>query len=193
MEKKFTTSQAGLEWMKTELPEKTLVSIANFIWSLCNLPMSHNDAAKEDQIREKFRQEFEVAQKPELNAIHQELGQERGKSEALKEENKTLKEDLLKNIFEIREQNARFMGTNVPSAVIGQNGEDWVFQLLNDDPNMKIEHVATGSGGGLGDFAVSFKHSNVKVMLDVKNHKKNDKIKKDEREKFIRDLEENAE
>ena len=102
--------------MKTELPEKTLISIVNFIWSLHNLPMNSNDAAKEDQIREKCLQEFEIVKNKEFNTIHQELANVKGNNEALEKQNKILNDLLVKKIEELREH---LMGT-VSSAVTGQ-------------------------------------------------------------------------
>jgi hypothetical protein len=105
-----------------------------------------------------------------------------------------------KKVFEeIGDKLEKFMGANHSAALKGKTGEEWVAQLLHNDPTINVNYVAKDSGGHQGDLIVTFKNSDIKVMIDVKNWASKaskasnaSKVSKIEREKFFSDLEANA-
>jgi len=126
--------------------------------------------------------ELEIAAKDQrLNTVVQDLEMEKLKSSIYETQNKEL-------ISEIKENILRQSGS---SALIGENGENWVFQLLQNDPSIQVHNVAKGPGH-VGDLVVSFKKSNIKAMLEVKNYKKEVVVNSEQRNKFFHDLETNS-
>jgi len=128
---------------------------------------------------EKWRSKIAV-EKQKFDTVNQELGFEKGKNVVLDEENKKMKTEFLDVMN-------NFVGKSASSAEKGKIGENWVFQLFHSDPSISIRNV-TGNKNQ-GDFVITFKKSNINIMIDVKKYEK--KIPKKEREKFLSDLERN--
>jgi hypothetical protein len=121
-----------------------------------------------------------------INNTQQELRVEKAKNITLEQQNQHIRT----GIGRIEDKLENFIGTNAAAALIGQRGEDWVLQLLSNDPSIQVVSVAGLSHQG--DLVVHFKNSNVKVMLEVKTYKKGTTIALDQRKKFFSDLEINT-
>jgi hypothetical protein len=158
-----------------------------------------DDAVQKEKANAKTQLQNEIGSKvleittkeQEVNRLNQQLGVEIGKATTMKKEIKSLQTQLGSKISSVEDTINKHFGENRLSAEKGQLGEDWVYQMLNNDPTMNVYNVAKGAGHK-GDLIVAFKGSNIQTMIDVKNYKVNATIPLVERTKFFNDLETNA-
>jgi hypothetical protein len=137
------------------------------------------------------KQNIIQAKEQEVTTLKAQLGEEKAKAASKNEEIKGLKDDIGSQISNFGQTLNRHFGDNGSSAEKGKHGEDWVYRMLINDPTMKVENVAKGTGHK-GDLVVAFSGSNIRTMIDVKKYKAGVKIPLTERTKFFNDLDSTA-
>ena len=131
------------------------------------------------------------AKEQEVTTLKAQLGEEKAKVASKNEEIKGLKDDIGSQISNFGQTLNKHFGDNRSSAEKGKLGEDWVYQLLINEPTMKVENVAKGPGHK-GDLVVAFSGSNVRTVIEVKKWDVGKPIPLKDRTKFFADLESNA-
>ena len=213
----FISKGEALAWLN-QLPEKTALYYLNLIKDLHDRPAEGTNfenvlEARKKELEENLKREKDKLdhllrtktdawqneqknlsltiqqQKAKITELDKAVAAHWATIQILQQQSRAGSDQILSSVKEIQAKLHDQYGTAASSVAKGALGESWVFQLLADDPNLTLTKV--GKQWRKGDIEVSFLNSDIKIMLEVKNHDSESNIPLRDRNKFYEDLESN--